>query len=201
MTPKIFISALLALTFVACKNDAKTEKQKGETPKALQNQSAAYELVSGRGYEDLVENLYSEMVNKDIDLKKLEDKIHDLNKSKSDTTDLFDKFHGKNLSYFNSAGIHISQIKDSLLRQKMKSLIDNSLAKYNASIIKHNEFRKMIEARELTLTDLHNMLKILKTLPLMQEYQNANLPSTRSLEGYIQRQDEVIKFVDTLTKK
>jgi hypothetical protein len=35
----------------------------------------------------------------------------------------------------------------------------------------------------------------------MEKYQNDNLPNTKSFEGYIKRQDEIIKDANKLTKK
>ncbi|HUR10165.1 MAG TPA: hypothetical protein VM012_02280, partial [Flavitalea sp.] len=94
-----------------------------------------------------------------------------------------------------------SEIKDSLLRDKMKVLIANNLSKYKSSTTRHNELLKIIESKNLTIYDLHNILKIVKTLPLIEKYQRDNLPNTKSLEGYIKRQEETIKLADTLTKK
>ena len=186
---------LLVTTIVHKKN------QKQETPKALEDKSSSYEIVSKRGYDDLVESLYNELVSKNIDLKKLEDKIDELNKSKDDSTNLFDKFNEKNQSYFSSANAHISEIKDSLLRDKMKVFISNNLTKYKSSVARHNDLLKIIDAKNLTISDLHNILKIVKALPLIEKYQSNNLPNTKSFEGYINQQDEAIKLADTLTKK
>jgi hypothetical protein len=169
--------------------------------KALEDKNSSYEFVSKRGYDDLVESLYNELVSKNVDLKQLEDKIDELNKSKGDTTNLFDKFNGKNQSYFSAADRHISEIKDSLLRDKMKVLIANNLTKYSSSIARHKELLKIVEAKSLTISDLHNILKIVKTLPLIEKHQSNNLPNTKSIEGFIKRQDEIIKLADTLAKK
>jgi len=133
--------------------------------------------------------------------KKLESKIDELNKRKNDTTSLFDKFNEKNQSYFSSADRHISEIKDSLLRDKMKVLITNNLTKYNSSTASHKELLKIVEAKNLTISDLHQSLKIITTLPLIEKYQHNNLPNIKSLEGYLKRQEETIKLADTLTKK
>jgi hypothetical protein len=201
MTTKIFIPAIIVLTLSSCNNTRTQDKPKQETPKALQDKSSSYELVSKRNYDDLVEILYNELVSKNIDLKQLEDKIDELNKSKSDTTNLFDKFNEKNQSYFSAAHRHISEIKDSLLRDKMKVLIGNNLTKYSSSIARHRELLKEVETKNLAINDLHNILKIVKTLPLMEKYQSDNLPSTKSIEGFIKRQEETIELVDKLTKK
>jgi uncharacterized protein YdiU (UPF0061 family) len=200
MTTQIIISTILVLTLASCDNTRTQDKSKQETPKALEGKTSSYELVSKRGYEDLVESLYSELVSKNIDLKKLEDKIDELNESRKDTTSLFDKFNEKNQSYFSAANRHIAEIKDSLLKDKMRNIISGNLAKYNASIVRHNDLLKIIETKNLTIGDLHNILKIVKTLPLIEKYQHDNLPGTKSFEGYIERQDETIKLADTLSK-
>ena len=200
MTTKIFISTILVLTLVSCDN-RQQDKPKQETPKALEDKSSSYEIVSKRSYDDLVESLYTELLTKDIDLKRLEDKIDELRKSKSDTTELFDNFIEKNQSYFSSADRHVSEIKDSLLRDKIKNLVAIQLTKYNSRIVRHNELLKLIETKQMTISDLHNVLKIVRTLPLIDKYQKDNIPNTKSFEGYIKQQEPVIKLADTLAKK
>lgn len=197
MTTKLFVSAILVITLASCNNTQ--DKPKEETPKALEDKSSSYEIISKRSYDDLVESLYNELVSKNVDLKKLEDKIEELNNSKSDTTQLFDKFNQKNQSYFSSVENHISAITDSSLKDKMRALIANNLAKYNSSISRHNELLKIIATKGLTVSDLHIILKIVKTLPLIEKYQNDNLPGTKSFEGYIKQQEETIKLTDSLS--
>jgi hypothetical protein len=198
---KIFISAILVLLLVSCHNNRVQDKPKPETPKALEDNSSSYEIIPKRGNIDIIESLYGELLTKNADLKKLEDKIEELNKSKADTTNLFDKFNEKNQSYFRSANRHIEEIADSTLRDKMKVLIANNLIKYNSSIERHNEFLKVIESKRLAISDLHNILKIVKTLPLIDKYQSENIPNTKPFEGYIKQQEEAIKLADTLSKK
>ena len=201
MTTKLYIATILVLTLVSCDNNCTQDKPKQETPKALEDKSSSYEIVSQRGNDDLVESLYNELVSKDPDLKKLEDKIEDLNESKTDSTELIDKFNGKNESYFASADRHVSDIKDSLAREKIKNLLANQLTKYNSGIARHKELLKLIETKQMTIADLHNVLKIVRTLPLIDKYQKDNLPDTKSLEAYIKQQEQTIKLADTLSKK
>ena len=200
MTTKTIISTILFLTLISCGNNRKQEKPKQETPKALQDEGSSDEIISKRSYDDLVENLYNELVNKDIDLKKLEGQIDELNKSKNDTVELFDKFNAKNQYYFSSVDRHVSEIKDSILRDKMKILVANNLTRYYSLTARHNELLKIIETKKITISDLHNTLKIVKTLPLIEKYQKDNLPNTKSLEGYINLQEQTIELADTLSK-
>lgn len=83
----------------------------------------------------------------------------------------------------------------------MKVLVATQLTKYNSRIARHSEFLNLIEAKQMTISDLHNVLKIIRTLPLIDKYQRDNLPKTKSLEGYIMRQEETIQLADTLSKK
>ena len=200
MPTRLFISTLLVFTLVSCNNSRTQDKPKQETPKALEDKSS-YEIVSKRGYDNLVENLYNEIVSKDVELKKLEEKIDDLNSSKSDSIEPFDKVNEKIQSYFRSTDRNIAQINDSLLRDKMKLFVAGSLTKYNSQTAKHNELLKTIAAKELTISDLHIVLKIVKTLPFIEKYQKNNLPDTKPLEGFIRQQDQIINLADTLLKK
>ncbi len=200
MITKLFIVTITVLGLASCSNNRSNEQLKQETPKALEDKSSSYEIVSDRSYDDLVESLYQELVSKDIALKKLEDKINELNKSKSDSTKLFNKFNGKNQSYFISASRKVSAIKDSVLRNKINSLLSAQLEHYNSKVVRHNELLKLIETKQMTISDLHNVLKVVRTLPLIDKYQRDNLPNTRSLEGYLKQQDETIKIADTVSK-
>lgn len=201
MITKIFISTVLVLMLASCNNNRTQDKPKQEIPKALEDKSSSYDLVSKRSYDDLIESLYNELVSKNIDLKQLEDRIDSLNRSKGEATDLFINFDGKNQAYYSSADRHISEINDSLLRDKMKVLIANNLTRYKSSIARHKELLEIVESNGLTISDLHNVLKIVKTLPLIENYQKDNLPNTKSIEGFIKRQEEVIGVIDTLATK
>jgi hypothetical protein len=87
------------------------------------------------------------------------------------------------------------------LRDKMKILVANSLAKYNSLISTHTDLLKSIDTKGLTLNDLHTILKITRTVPLIEKYQKDKLPSSKSLEGFSKRLDEAINYTDTLIKK
>lgn len=201
MTTKICLSTILVFILTSCDNNRIQDKPRQETPKALEDNSS-YDIVSkGRGSDDLLENLYNELVSKDVELKRLEVKIDDVNRSKNDSTASFNRFNGKVLSYFRSADIHVSAIEDSILREKMKLLIAGHLTKYNSRIAKHSELLKTLAINEISISDLHSVLKIVRTLPVIEKYQQDNLPTTKQLEGFIKQQDQTINLADTLIKK
>ena len=200
MRKNIFIVSILILTILSCKNSPIEKEEKKEDPKASQDQGS-YSLITKRGGNDLVESLYSELVSKNVDLKKLEDKIDELYTNKNDSTKEFEKYNGKNAEYYRSAVGHMARIEDSLLRKKMKTLIEESNASYKSSIIEHNDLIKLIGERNMTISDLHTVLKIVKTLHLITKYQKDNFPMTKPLEGIIQSQDKIIKLQDTLINK
>ena len=163
---------------------------------------SSFDIVSkGRHADNLLESLYKELVSKDAELKRLEVKIDDLNSSKQDSMELFEKFDSKIQSYFGSLDRNVSEIEDSLLRDKIKLLIAGSLAKYNSRITKHNELLKTLAINEIKMADLHTALKIVKTLPVIEKYQQDNLPTTRQLDGFIRQQNQAINLADTLIKK
>jgi hypothetical protein len=170
-------------------------------PKALEDKSISYEIVSRRGDDDLVESLYNELVSKDIELKKLEEKIDALNNSKSDSIESFNKFNRKIQTYFHAADRQVSAINDSLLRNKMKLLVAGNLTNYNSQVAKHQELIDIITAKETTISDLHTVLKIVKTLPLIEKYRKDNLPNTQPLKGFIKQQDQTINLADTLVNR
>ncbi len=197
----VLLLALCFLTLFSCDNSRTQDKPKNETPKALEDKSSSYEIVSKRGYDDLVESLYKELADKTPELNELEKQIDNLADTRNDSTKSFNIYNGKNKSYYQSAINHVEQMKDTVLKDKIKLLIQNSLTKYNKTVSKHNDILKSIDCKSLSLNDLHTILKITRTLLLIDKYQQDAIPATKSLEGYSKQLDKTIKFADTLTKK
>ena len=195
----ILISAVLTLT--CCKHETARVPDKMETPKALEEKSGSLDVISKRGDGDLVETLYAELVEKTPVLKELEVRIDDVSKSEGDSTKSFDAFDSKNKSYYNSASGHAEQIKDSVLREKIKELVATSLGNYNSYTSRQKDILKSIESKKMTLSDLHIILKITKTLAVIEKFQKDNQPSINSLEGYLKQINGVIKNADSVLKK
>jgi hypothetical protein len=197
LLPAIFVIA----GFMACDDSHPAEQKSPEVPKALKENNDGYEITSKRGKPDLVESLYDELVEKSPELNALEINLRNLHSSRFDSTMDYDKFNEKNLSFYGSAENHLEQISDSTLKEKIKKILALSIEKYHSDTAEHENILKSIESKNLTLNDLHILLKIVRTLPIMEKYQKENLPQTAPLEGFEKRLDETIKSVDSLVKK
>lgn len=201
MLKKLLTPVCFLFLFIACHQPTKKEIPQVQTPKALAPKTDSYEFVSKRGYDDLVDNLYAELVAKDVSLQELENNIKTIKASKNDSTSQFEEFDQKNQAYFTAANNHLAQIQDSSLKLKIKAMITANQNRYNSSIARYKDFLKTISAKQLTIEDLHEILKIVKTLPLIENYQQASLPNPASFEGYILQQEEIIKKTNTYINK
>jgi hypothetical protein len=201
MKVQIIISTIFIVILTCCDHPTVRETEKKDTPKALEDKSSSLEMVSKRGDGDIVATLYAGLVDKTPELKQLEDRIADISESEADSTKSFDNFDSKNLSYYNTVDRYIEQIRDSLLRDKVKALVASSLASYNLSISPNKDLLKSIEAKKLALGDLHTILKITRTLPVIEKFQKENLPSPAPLKGYLKQLNGTIQYADSISEK
>jgi hypothetical protein len=185
---------------ISCNSPRGSKPPTQDTPKALGGKPLS-ELVYKSRSDDLVDNIYTELVDKSPELKDMENKIAKVQKSKSDSLSLFDKYDDKNHQFYSAAGSHLSRITDSLLRQQIKSLLDNSLKNYKTFTQRHNDLLKTVDLKAATLNDIHIILKLYETLPVIEEYQKTNLPATTPIENLINDYDKTIQKTESLTKK
>ena len=57
----VILSTIIFLTLTSCTDSQSHDNEQQETPKALEDKSSSYEIVSKRGDGDLVERLYNEL--------------------------------------------------------------------------------------------------------------------------------------------
>jgi hypothetical protein len=199
MKKNIVYCLLLFATF-SCKDAERPTKNKDEIPTALADEES-YNIVSKRGGEDLIDNLYAEILAKDSALKKVDDNIRDIESGKSDSLKKFNSYDEKNRDYFVSANAHVKEIKDSILRKTLTALIAKNMEAYKVKIDRHKKLISSIDTRIDSLNDLALALKISRTLPLIEKYQKENLPDKKSILNLSYKIDQTIKLADTLYKK
>jgi hypothetical protein len=200
MKSQLLPAIIVIAGFMACGDPQPAQQKSTEVPKALKENSDGYEFSSKRGKDDLVENLYRELAGKSPELNALEMNIRNLQTSRFDSSKEYDNYKEPILSYYGSAKNHLEQISDSTLKEKIRQILSLSLEKYHSGTAKHDNILKSIESKNHTLNDLHTVLKIMRTLPIMEKFQKENLPGTSPLEGFEKRLDVTIKTADSLVK-
>lgn len=202
-TMKLFYPSIicLILTLGACnsKHSRTAENNPAATPVAFQNEQKDYSLLTKRSINDIVDELYKELLDKNKSLSELEESIEKLKDNSRDSAEDFNTFHSRNTSYYNSTGSHIGLIKDSVLKDKIKQLIDNSLARYKTKIALHNTLISTINDKNIRLDDLHTVLKLTQTMAMIEKYQTGELPAVKGLEAVSKTYDKTILKTDSLT--
>jgi hypothetical protein len=187
------------LALLSCSESQKPKNQIHEMPEVL-NDKSVLDISSKRGaYSNLVESLYNDLSSKTPELQKLETQIDLLNDSKSDSLDSFENYNSKNEHYYESANRKLDDIKDSVLRKQIKLLITNSIKKYDSKTKDFSQLINSINKKEISLNDLHTIIKITRTIPIIERYQNQQ-PSLKPLISISNSLDKSIKLADSLAK-
>jgi hypothetical protein len=195
----ILLASLITLISSCDSNGSKEADENGVIPPALQlDETSSRFLSSDR--KDIVERLYADIVERSADMKHLEARLDNLPEKKTDSMAAYDQYVHNNKTYYSQAGIHARKIADSLLRNQVTSIIAQSNQRFNAITSKHEGLKKQIEDREREITDLHETLKLLTTLPVIQDYQKNNLPSSQQIQRLLGELNGIKAQLDSLTK-
>lgn len=184
-----------SLTFMfSCGNDHSV-KEGGtitETPEALQ-QSSEYDISKIRSSSvDLVTELYNELVEKDSALKILEAELERINEHPKEMNELTG-FLQKSRQYYNSAENYSNNITDSILRKRVIDLIKKSYKKDSLASVSFDLLLERVGRNAISISDHHTVLMILKTMPLIEDYQKNHVPSALPWQKYAKAQEELIR--------
>lgn len=191
---KLLFIALFCLV-ISCtqKRNPVQNQQPVEVPEALTDSKSEISLVSKKRYDNnLVEELYTEMLQKDTSLKELERKINELKNGRPDSLSTFNNYLSKNDAYYVDAKNFTSTIKDSLLKKRIEEIITKSKATLENRIAPHKNIIHQIEKNDSALSDVHNGLIILSTLEVMEKYQKNNLPKLRPIQKMNEQFEKVL---------
>ncbi len=200
MKPSFLLIIFVFLLSVACKTKPNVEKPKAETPKAFEEKNEILSYSKRGEYENLIGDLYIELVGKTKTLQALEVKIKETKETEADSTEAFKLYNQKSDIYYRSANRYLEGLSDSILKEKIKLLIGQSLLQYKSSLALDSSILLAIDKKTTKLQDVYTVLKIVKTLPLMEKFQRENKPSTKKLQGFEQQVDETIRAVESETK-
>ena len=195
----IYFSIFSLMVTVTCCN-TKNPNENNKVPDALQEKSYL-ESFSKRGGENLVDKIYYDILEKDSKLKTIDNQINNATQVQNDSTNLFLVFNDKNQTYYSSANTYIEAISDSILREKLRKIITKSITNYDTKIKENNELLNLISSKTSSLNDLHIILKLTKTLPVIEKYQNENISNKKSMENAIILVDKTIVETEKYVKK
>ncbi|GGF15112.1 hypothetical protein [Flavobacterium limi] len=193
----IRICALLSLILLTSCKENETVNRSNEEPKALQGKSIDFGRF--RSPNDLVNDLYSELVNKSPKLKALESELNEFNPQ--DTLNSYYGYDQKSNDYYLSARNQADLITDSIMKQKILNLIKKSEEKYVSEKTDLKVLIKTINQKRNSIYDYHNTLKIVLTLPLIEKYQKEHLPKNDPFVKMIEKENELIQKVKQNTPK
>lgn len=193
---------VLIISLLSCSQQKTEQTQQPPVPKALEENKSDYSLVSKSRYsDDLVQELYTEIIEKDKELKDLETAISNIKSSQADSLENFNNFDQKNSSYYLTAKSYISAIKDSVLKKRVEQILNKSSESYKNLTTPQQQLVAQAKTLEDKLNELHISLKLVTTLALMEKFQKENLPSKQPIIMLNKTYGQLIQQVDTLLKK
>jgi predicted transcriptional regulator len=194
---KIIIMLSLIILTSCGGNETNKENPKNEIPEALQEESV--DLKSYSKSDNLTEELYQELVANNQELKNLETEIDEFNPE--EIKNKFYKYDSKSINYYQSAKNQAEVITDSLTKNKIINLIKKSNKKYVGKTAELNGLLKSIAEKENSINDYHNILKIILTIPIIEKYQNENLPAKTEFENVLRNENKLIEKTKKFTPK
>lgn len=189
--------AFFSLIFMTSCQEKENNSRNNKTPKALQEDNIDFGRF--RSNNDLVDDLYMELVDKSPELKKLETELEAI--KNRDTLNLFNNYAQKSDDYYRSAKNKTGMIKDSVMKNKILSLIENSNEKYIEKTTELQKLVKTIHQKQNDINDYHTALKVILTIPLIEKYQNEHLPQKNPFEKIIEKENQLLEKVKKNTPK
>jgi uncharacterized coiled-coil protein SlyX len=188
----VFISITI---FLSCSSNI----EKDETPEALEDKSIDIKTYS-RYRADLIEELYAELAEKNPSLTKLEENLDEYYKKLEKIYSEFREMDNKSNEYYTTANSKLQNFNDSVFSKKIGLIIEKSKKNY---MLKKSAISKLIDenkTKQKQLDDSYLAMKILITMPLIEEYQDKNIPEEKSFIELNETQKEILKEINSLIK-
>lgn len=200
MRSTALLSALvIVVSFSACNQTVKdkTVAEKAELPEPLNESKGDVSSFKRYASGNMVNAIYIDLVKKTPDLQNLENQLEQFDGSKSDSLAAFNNYAAKVESYYSSADQNLERIDDTVLKERLKTLLAAEKGKYAAKANKYETLIKDIDKENIVMKDYYETLKIVATLPVIVKYQNNNLPDLKSIKAV----DEQAKTLKAKTIK
>ena len=168
-----------------------SERAQQEVPAALQEGHIVQDIkgsFSGRGYaDDLVEALFAEALERDTALRTLIRDVDRQHRTHADSVEAHQRFEDNNRAYYEAALAHADRLSDSLERDEQRGRLRQSEARYAAAVADARESGRHYDAIRARTTELVELIKLQRTLEIMERYQRTERPDDRVLEAELNR--------------
>ncbi|ANQ52838.1 hypothetical protein MY04_5507 [Flammeovirga sp. MY04] len=175
-------------------NSSKKGTTTQETPEVFQEKNIIEQYKArARGRGNLFYQLYSEALEKDKNLRKIENDYLLMREAQENNLKKYNKFNNSNNYYYAEAHDFIHTILDSTIRMEVMQLVEESKKKYSHSVSEQEKIKNSVIKNSNTIEDLHKVLQVVVTLKMIENYQNNEMESGQSIENIIQDQENFIK--------
>ncbi|WP_172282469.1 hypothetical protein [Chryseobacterium sp. LAM-KRS1] len=192
----LYIISLVAL-LISCKENNSENAPIADNLVDHAESSVSGSFKSGRG-GDMIDQIYSELIKNDNNLKVLDDKISDANREAIQVIFKYKEILDKSESYYHDAQYHTDAISDSILKNELTKSIKASSDQYSLKVKNIKDLISQIDVNEKKMNDLYTAFKIRKTLPEIEKYQQAHPLKTDQLNMFINKQNTLLNELKNL---
>ncbi|MCT4582870.1 MAG: hypothetical protein N4A35_15770 [Flavobacteriales bacterium] len=196
------IPLLLAMGMLSCNQQRQTPAElERETPEAIEDQSDfGFSSSYKRDYENIVERLYNEAVEKNVEVGAIQESIDEVHQYYVDSLADYNKYIRINEEYWNTANRYIAEISDTTLRNSIKELFQEAEVTYCSSKEDLLYLNDQIALEKERLENQVQLLKLVVTLPMIQNYQVNEKPDTLQLKTILDRLKAIENRVEVYTQ-
>ena len=152
------------------------------------------------GSRDMVEELYDQAAKQRDDLEEIEESIEKFHRKKYEALEKYNSYIAYNNRYYTDAKARAATISDPAVKQKANDLLGKSEGRYKANLAEWENNIASMNNKERELSDLHSLLELMVTEPIIAKYQGSNKPDISKLKEANTDLQSVIERIKVLTK-
>ena len=200
MKKLLYVSCAFVL-FSCSENGNRNSKSNNPNNVIEEAESSASSSLSKSGSRyggNMVDDIFGALLDKDENLKKLDEKILNLQKESSKVISENEKVISKSAIYYVDAKSKTESISDSLTKKGALEMIKQSSDRFDLKTQKLRELLAQAKLNGQKIDDSYTIFKIKKTIPEIEKYQNDNPIELNNLNNYINRQTQLLAELQKL---
>ncbi|MPT32623.1 MAG: hypothetical protein E2600_13380 [Chryseobacterium sp.] len=187
---KTFLVLSFSLFIFSCKeNDSGKNKI---VEKAAENTESSFPIKRMSKTQDILNGIYSELLKNDPELQKLDEEVNSLQKDSRIIKNIYDDVVNNSDDYYLLAENDAKLIQDSILRKEILGLVKKSSENFTVKKDKLEELKNQVNHNSNKIFSFYQALKVRRTLPEIEKYQNAHPLKTDSLTQFINKQNQLL---------